>query len=447
MIDTSKKYGILGLARSGVAAAYQLKALGVNPLLSDAGSRDSITDAITLENDFECEFGGHSDKVLECDCLVVSPGIPLSVPIIEKAKEKNIELISEIELGYRIKNPNLKLIAITGSNGKSTTTSLIYHILKQAGYRCAMGGNIGDAFTGFPITGSDLDWMVLEISSFQLDLIDSFSPEIALLLNVTPDHLNRYASFDHYAQAKFRIFKNQKESQTAITNADDPVVKQYLETMPIEPSFFSLQNQADAWYSKDTLHFNHWQSDYPVAQMQIRGPHNNANALAAILACHAAGLGEEQIKAGLSTYHALEHRLQPVGIVRDVHFVNDSKATNTDSVHYALLSFDRPIHIIMGGSDKGEDFGVLTPLLKEKAKYVYIFGATKEKMLKSYQDKLPLVVCTTLDDCIHQAFSRAEKGDYIVLSPACASYDMFKNFEHRGSTFIRLVEDLRNEVE
>jgi UDP-N-acetylmuramoylalanine--D-glutamate ligase len=453
MFDVKKKYGILGLARSGIAAAYKIKSLGGIAFLSDLKPENEISDSHKLRQDFECEFGIHSEKLLDCDEWIVSPGIPLTAPIIKMGKTYDVRMISELEFGFQIKAPDSKIIAITGSNGKSTTASLIAHILQKSGKKCILAGNIGDAFCGFPIEKPGLEYIVLEVSSFQLDLIDSFKPDIALLLNITPDHLNRYNSFEDYALSKFNIFMNQGREQFAILNMDDMVISSFEHKIKSVRKYFSLETldslkvKPDTWVKNSDIYYGNGTRHFSSREMMIKGPHNLANAMASILACELAGLSPEQIEEGLKSFRALNHRLQFIREINGVSFYNDSKATNTDSVKYALLSFEKPIRIIMGGSDKGEDFSVLTDLLKEKAKKVYITGATSAQMMQAWFGKVPITAIEDFEASIRSAFLESESGDIIVLSPACASYDKFRNYEHRGETFISIVNALAGENE
>lgn len=453
MFSQKKKYGILGLARSGIAAAYKIRALGGSCFLSDKKAESDIPDAVQLKADFNCEFGGHSDKLLKCDEWIVSPGIPLNSEIIERGRAKSISMISELEFGYQIKASDSIVIAVTGSNGKSTTASLIAHIISESGKKCVLAGNIGDAFCGFAIEQPGIDFIVLEVSSFQLDLIQTFRPEVALLLNITPDHLNRYASFDEYTLSKFRIFQNQIADDHAILNLDDEIIQKHLNLVMSEKHFFSMQPAADnkplpeAWTSGRTIILDQGNYSFPFDEMQIKGPHNCANAMASMLACKAVGLTQVDVKSGLKSFQPLKHRLQFVAEVKGVSFYNDSKATNTDSVKYALLSFEQPIRIIMGGSDKGEDFSVLTNLLKQKARKIYITGETSEKMKQAWEGQIAVSVVDDFESCVRLVYQESQSGDVIVLSPACASYDKFRNFEHRGETFIDVVNSLVRENE
>jgi UDP-N-acetylmuramoylalanine--D-glutamate ligase len=453
MFSKEKKYGILGLARSGVAAAYKIKSMGGSAFLSDMKPESEMPDASILKNDFECEFGIHSDRLLSCDEWIVSPGIPLTAPIIQKGRSHKITMISELEFGFQIKAADSCLIAVTGSNGKSTTASLIAHIINQSGKNCLLAGNIGDAFCGFPIEKPGYDYIVLEVSSFQLDLIDTFKPDIALLLNITPDHLNRYATFNDYALSKMSVFRNQTSHEHAIINLDDTVTEGLAEMIKPQKHYFSLKPvlnsnpTPDAYLDRCFIMFGNGKSTFSIHDLLIKGPHNWANVMASILACELAGIPVSKIVEGLKTFKSLNHRLQYVETINGVSFYNDSKATNTDSVKYALLSFEQPIRIIMGGSDKGEDFAVLTDLLTQHAKKVYITGATADKMRQAWFGKLPIIVINDFEESVRTAFKESMTGDNIVLSPACASYDKFRNFEYRGETFINIVNALAREYE
>jgi UDP-N-acetylmuramoylalanine--D-glutamate ligase len=453
MFDQKKLYGILGLARSGIAAAEKIYSLGGRAMLSEMKAEADFPQAAELKQKFDCEFGGHSDRLLSCDEWIVSPGIPLTTAIISKGKAHGIKMISELEFGFQIKAPDSKIIAVTGSNGKSTTASLIAHIIKQSGRSCILAGNIGDAFCGFPIEQPGTDYIVLEVSSFQLDLIDTFMPEVALLLNITPDHLNRYRSFQDYALSKLNIFSNQDAQQHAILNLDDVVIAGLEERIKAKKHYFTLENAnnfreiPEAWLRDGFIHSQDGEFCFSIHDLQIKGPHNWANAQAAFLACFAAGIPIPEIVSGLRSFTSLEHRLQFVAAVDGISFYNDSKATNTDSVKYALLSFEQPIRVIMGGSDKGEDFGVLTELLQKHAKKVYVTGGTAKLMQQAWSGILPMQIIEDFEQCVRSAFAEAMTGDNIVLSPACASFDKFRNFEHRGQVFIDIVKSIARENE
>ena len=446
MLDKSKKYGILGLARSGIAAAFKLKELGITPFLSELRPAAEITGAEQLIKNFPCEFGGHTDKLLQCDCLIVSPGIPLNTPIIQKAKDRNIDLISEIELGYRIKAEDSKIIAVTGSNGKSTTVSLIQHILQQIGKKSILAGNIGDAFCSYSIEKPGIEYIVLEISSFQLDLIKDFKPDVAVLLNITPDHINRYNSFNDYVLSKMSIFRNQNETDTAVLFWDSAQIMRFAKNIKARKLYFSLsaKDNIAAFLTANYIQFGS-ETKVPLSNFEIKGPHNYANAMAAMLAVFALIPNAQIIAEAVKGFKALPHRLEYVGSVKGVSFYNDSKATNTDSVRSALYSFTEPIRIIMGGSDKGEDYSVLTADLQKTVTKAYLTGATREKMYQTWLHKIPLECIADFETAVRKAFSDSREGDVIVLSPACASFDRFLNYEERGNFFKEIVTRIINE--
>ena len=435
------KIGIIGIARSGLAAAYKIKELGGDPFLSELKIANKIEGSENIIKEFDCEFGEHTERLLECDTIIVSPGISLDIPILRKAKEKNIHLISEIEFGFLVKHPESKIIAITGSNGKSTTVSLIHYILQTAGYNSVLAGNIGMAFCSYPIEKPGIDFIVLELSSFQLELIDKFKPDVAAILNITPDHLNRYNNFDDYALAKFNIFRNQDKSDLAILNLDDEMSLKHRNKF--DPKYFSLNSKTDIYFDGKQIKFD---SEFiNIDKATIKGPHNIANIMASILAVSPFGIDKNTIEKSLSTFASLPHRLEFVAEVRGVKFVNDSKATNTESVKYALQSFDQPIRIIMGGGGKGEDYSILIPYLKKYARKVYLTGETRLEMKKAFSGSVDLAVFEDFEEAIRNAFKDAFTGEYVVLSPACTSYDMFKNFEERGNRFKETVLKLKNE--
>jgi len=439
----NKRIGILGMAKSGLAAAKKIHELGGIPFLSELKTEENINDSLFIKKRFDCEFGGHTEKLFNSDFIIVSPGIPLNIPILQKAKAKNIKLISEIELGYLLKHPASKIIAVTGSNGKSTTVSLIHHILQTAGYNSILAGNIGNALTSFPIEKKGIDFIVLELSSFQLDLIDTFKADVGVILNITPDHLNRYSSFDDYANSKMNIFKNQTENDLAILNLDDVMLSKFYHKINSTKKTFSLKSKADSYFDGNFI--IHQKDRFSLKDTKLLGPHNISNIMASILAVSYLGINSEIIRKALKTFSPLPHRLEFITQINSVKFFNDSKATNTDSVKFALKSFGKPIKIIMGGSDKGEDFSVLNPLLKKHAKKIYLIGETTNVMKEIFKSVTDISTFTDFKKCIFTTFSEAEKGDIILLSPGCASFDMFNNFEERGNTFRKIVMELKNE--
>lgn len=437
----NRKYGILGMARSGIAAASKVNQLGGKAFLSEFKPESEITNSKNIKETFQCEFGGHTKKILDNDVLILSPGIPRSIPILQDAMKNNIEIISEIEFGFRIKHPESKVIAITGSNGKSTTVSLIHHILRSAGYNSILAGNIGTAFSSYPIEKDNIDFIVLELSSFQLELIDTFRADVAAILNITPDHLNRYKNFEDYAETKFNIFNNQNPNNLAILNMSDEPSTQFSNEINSTLKFFSLNTKSDIYFNGKSILCD--RKEFSVKHASIRGPHNIANIMCAILAVSPFNIEEKIIQRALETFSPLAHRMEFVKEIHGVKFYNDSKATNTDSVKYALQSFKKPIRIILGGAGKGEDYSVLIPYLKQNAKKIYLTGDTINEMEKVFSETLEIVTDKDFKSIIEIAFSESEEGDIVVLSPACTSYDRFNNFEERGNTFKKIVHGLR----
>jgi UDP-N-acetylmuramoylalanine--D-glutamate ligase len=446
MFDASLKYGILGLARSGIAAAYKIKELRAIAFLSELQEARQILSAQELLQDFACEFGGHTDKLLDCEVWIVSPGIPLSASILQKGKAQGIRMISEIEFGYQIKAEDSQIIAVTGSNGKSTTASLIHHILKELGKNCILAGNIGDAFCSFPIHKPGIEYIVLEISSFQLDLIESFAPQVAILLNLSPDHLNRYPDFAAYCESKLGIFRYQNSGDFAVLNQDSAEITKRDEFIKAQKLYFSGIAQ-DAAAQVNGKFIQVGKDKLSIYELKIQGRHNQLNALAALLSIQALGLDLKQGMKAATSFKALPHRLEFVDSINGVAFYNDSKATNCDSTKSALESFERPIRIILGGSDKGEDFSLLTDSLQKHAVKAYVTGDTQNLMRQAWLGKLPLEFADDLDSSVRRAFAEAAMGENIVLSPACASFDHFKNFEHRGETFKAIVREIKREKE
>ncbi|MDO9578860.1 MAG: UDP-N-acetylmuramoyl-L-alanine--D-glutamate ligase [Candidatus Cloacimonadales bacterium] len=436
------KFGILGMARSGLAAAAKITELGGNVFISEFKPEDKIENAAEIKKKFTCEFGGHSDEILANDVIILSPGIPQTIPILQKAKTKNIEVISEIEFGYRIKHPGSKIIAVTGSNGKSTTVSLIHHILQTAGFKAIPAGNIGTAFTAFPIEKPGIDFIVLELSSFQLELIATFKPDVAAVLNITPDHLNRYKNMDEYAKAKFNIFRNMNLADLAILNSDDEFTQKFSSSIKAGIKYFSLSGKSDIEFSKKK-NLTYRGKTISIENATIKGPHNIANIMASILAVSPFEITEEKIEKAISTFRPLPHRLEFVEEIDGISFYNDSKATNTDSVKYALRSFPKPVRIIMGGAGKGEDYSILNPILKKHAKKIYLVGDTRFEMAEAFKDTVEIEIFESYEAVINAAFNDSFHGDVIVLSPACTSYDMFKNFEERGERFKQIVRNLK----
>lgn len=455
---TQNKIGVLGLARSGIAAGLKLTSLGYTVIMNDLKSEVEL-----LENEFVSrdelnylqsqgvvELGYHSNKLMECELVILSPGIPLNNEFVVKLKSSGIKVISEIELGFLLKSPESKIIAVTGSNGKSTTVSLIHHILTWSGYNSILAGNIGMAFTRYPIEKSGIDYIVLELSSFQLDLIDNFKAETAVILNITPDHLDRYKSFQDYKKSKFRIFKNQGPEDMLVINGDDDVLLEIFK-MKISQKikYFSFKSKlADIYYENSFIKSNNRRIN--TSNFNLKGLHNIYNLMAAILILENIDITDKEIEEALLSFKSLPHRLEYVDKIGDVVFYNDSKATNCDSVLYALDGFQQKIHLILGGYDKGEDFEILISSLAAKCSGIYLVGDTKERMYQTFRESdllnpNQIQSCNDLEEAVFKAWRNAQRGELVLLSPACASFDMFKNYEHRGNFFKKIVRSIKNE--
>ena len=434
---------ILGGGESGVGAARLAQAKGHQVFLSDQGELKAAYQNELNEYQIPFETGQHTlERILAADEIIISPGIPEKSEIVQAIKKKGISLISEIEFAARY--TDAKLIAITGSNGKTTTTLLTYHLLKEAGYQVGLAGNIGHSFAK-QVMEQSFDWYVLEISSFQLDRCFEFSPDIAVLVNITPDHLDRYDyKFENYIHSKFRIFQNAKAANTCIYWGDDEVIQQYKSLIPshtqIQEIHFSPA-QGSATITEEEIIFE--DGSIQRATAPIQGPHNAMNMSAAILAAKSAGVAWDSIVKHLPSFQNAPHRLEPCGNWQGVQFINDSKATNVDAVYYALNSFTKPIILIIGGVDKGNDYSVLDELVKNRVKGIVCLGTDNSKLETHFGKSVALFAQTNqLENAIKQAMDWAKSGDIILLSPACASFDLFKNYEDRGDQFKATVKHL-----
>ena len=434
---------ILGGGESGVGAARLAQAKGHQVFLSDQGELKAAYQNELNEYQIPFETGQHTlERILAADEIIISPGIPEKSEIVQAIKKKGISLISEIEFAARY--TDAKLIAITGSNGKTTTTLLTYHLLKEAGYQVGLAGNIGHSFAK-QVMEQASDWYVLEISSFQLDRCFEFSPDIAVLVNITPDHLDRYDyKFENYIHSKFRIFQNAKAANTCIYWGDDEVIQQYKSLIPshtqIQEIHFSPA-QGSATITEEEIIFE--DGSIQRATAPIQGPHNAMNMSAAILAAKSAGVSWDSIVKHLPSFQNAPHRLEPCGNWQGVQFINDSKATNVDAVYYALNSFTKPIILIIGGVDKGNDYSVLDELVKNRVKGIVCLGTDNSKLETHFGKSVALFAQTNqLENAIKQAMDWAKSGDIILLSPACASFDLFKNYEDRGDQFKATVKHL-----
>lgn len=451
MKNENKNLVILGAAESGIGAALLGKQQGWDVFVSDAGSINETNKNVLLDAGIAFEEGQHSlDKVLQAGCVVKSPGIPDKVEVIKKIRKAKIEVCSEIEFGFRYKGDS-KIIAITGSNGKSTTTKLTYHILKEAGYDVAMVGNIGYSFAK-QIAEQPTEWYVMEISSFQLDDTHCFRPDVAVLLNITPDHLDRYDyNFENYIASKFRIAAQQTNSDYFIVNMDDAVIEKYIATNSLQPKtiYFTmneqLQNEDGAFIKDDELHINYEGEDVNMSihDLSVKGKHNQYNSMAAGISARIAGIRKEKIRESFATFEGLEHRLEFVATIRGVDFINDSKATNVNSVWFALESMKTPTVLILGGLDKGNDYTEIEGLVSEKVKAIVCMGVDNTPIHKAFDGKVETIVDTqSTNDAVKAAYALSEKGDTVLLSPACASFDLFRNYEERGRQFKEAVRNL-----
>ncbi len=435
---------VLGAAESGVGAAMLAQKVGARVWVSDAGEIQEGYRKELERAGIDFEAGGHDlEKVLAADWIVKSPGIPGTAKVVVAAREKGIQVVSEIEFASWF--TEAKIIAITGTNGKTTTTSLIYHLLRNQGLNVGLAGNIGDSFA-LQVAEKNFDWYVIEVSSFQLDDILYFRPHIALLLNITPDHLDRYeGSLEKYAAAKLRITENQTADDVFIYGSESEVLVEAMKSIQIKATkkAFSLKKTAlsKAWMEGNELVLEQgFRFDFRATMLS--GKHNQLNALAALLAAE-----EFLPKAGegLATFRPVSHRMEPVAEFDGIVFINDSKATNVDSALYALDGVDRPIIWMAGGIDKGNDYEAVRHLIDEKVNAIVILGAYREYLDAAFPDILR-VGAASMKEAVELAYQLAENGDAVLLSPACASFDLFRNYEDRGDQFRTCVENLKNEL-
>lgn len=435
-----KKLVVLGAGESGVGAAILGKKQQFDVFVSDRGVIKEDYKQTLIDHGIDFEEGKHDvERILLANIVMKSPGIPKKADLIQKIKAKNIPLVSEIEFASRY--TDAKIIAITGSNGKTTTTSLMYHILKQAGLNVGLGGNIGLSFAK-AVAENSYDYYVLEISSFQLDDIITFKPYIAILLNITPDHLDEYDNqFDHYALAKFRITENQDENDFFIYNQDDEKIIEMLNKQSVRAKRkpFSMKDAEQDSYADHEL-FRITCSDgifnMPIQDLGLIGTHNVSNSLAAATAANILKIRNESIKKSLSDFKSVEHRLEPVTTVDGVLFINDSKATNVNATYFALESMTSPVVWIVGGKDKGNDYEELLPFVKKKVVAIVCLGLDNSKIIDFFSPYIDTIVDTaSMPEAVKQSKRLAKSGDTVLLSPACASFDLFNGYEERGHLF------------
>ena len=440
---------ILGAGESGVGTALLAKQKGYNVFVSDASAIKPIFQAELEANAIAFESGMHDvERILAADLVMKSPGIPEKSELVKQIRTKGIQVISEIEFGYRYKGES-KIVAITGSNGKTTTTSLLYHICKVAEQDVAIVGNIGFSFAR-QIAVDPKKLYVIEVSSFQLDDIKSFRPDIAILLNITEDHLDRYNyQFEYYIKSKFRIIENQTEKDCFIYCIDDEVIVKHLELLTTNTNLlpFSMKQELKkGGYIKNEqmmLKIQEERVTMSIYDFALKGKHNAYNTMAASIAATTLGIRKEKIREAVSNFHSLEHRMEFVATVKGVDFINDSKATNVNSTWYALESMQKPTVLILGGVDKGNDYALVADLVKEKVKAIVCMGTDNAKLIEFFKDKVAQIIeVDSAKNAVNASFKLAEKGDVVLLSPACASFDLFKNYEDRGQQFKESVKAL-----
>ena len=425
-----KRIVVLGAGESGSGAAILAKEKGFDVFVSDCGTISEPYRALLNQNGVKWEDGQHSEElILNADEVVKSPGIPLNAPLIQKLQAQGTPIISEIEFAARY--THAKMICITGSNGKTTTTSLIFYILKQAGLNVGLAGNIGNSLA-LQVAHEDHDYYVIELSSFQLDNMYDFKADIAILLNITPDHLDRYDyKFQNYIDAKFRITRNQTKEDSFIYWAEDPVIDREMKRLQLGatlyPYGFSYPNPL------------------PVGEeeLSLKGRHNVLNSMAATIAANVVGIKKDIIRESLKSFQGVEHRLQYVATVKGVRYINDSKATNVNSCWYALESMTTPTVLILGGKDKGNDYSEIDELVREKCHTLIFMGLHNEKLREHFGGfGLNIIDTDNLHDAIQGAYNAAHEGDTVLLSPCCASFDLFKSYEDRGNQFMEAVRNL-----
>jgi UDP-N-acetylmuramoylalanine--D-glutamate ligase len=445
----STKIVILGAGESGVGTALLAKQKGYNVFVSDASAIKPIFQAELEANGIQFESGTHDiERILGADEVMKSPGIPEKNELVMQIRAKGIPVISEIEFGFRYKGDS-KIVAITGSNGKTTTTSLLYHICKVADQDVAIVGNIGFSFAR-QIAVDPKKLYVIEVSSFQLDDIKSFRPDIAILLNITEDHLDRYNyQFEYYIKSKFRIIENQTEKDCFIYCIDDEVVVKHLELLTTNTNLlpFSMKQELKkGGYIKNEqmmLKIQEERVTMSIYDFALKGKHNAYNTMAASIAASTLGIRKEKIREAVSNFHSLEHRMEFVATVKGVDFINDSKATNVNSTWYALESMQKPAILVLGGVDKGNDYALIADLVKEKVKAIVCMGTDNAKLIEFFKDKVAQIIeVDSAKKAVDASFKLAEKGDVVLLSPACASFDLFKNYEDRGQQFKESVKAL-----
>ena len=443
-----KRVLVVGLGKSGVASALFLESRGARVTVSDSKSEEQLRQEIPslLDRGIVVETGKHGERTFrDQDLIVVSPGVPYEVPQLQQARRLGIPVVGEIELAAQFLTGTI--IAITGSNGKTTTTTLAGEVIASGGSKTLVGGNIGTPAITFVDQSSPDTWVVLEISSFQLETVETFRPHIAAILNITPDHLDRHGSMENYIAAKARIFENQTAEDFAVLNADDERTATLANGLKPQVLWFSRKQEVErgAFVRNGEIIFRDVKGEraiMPANEMSLKGAHNLENVLAAVVIGMVAGVEPAKIRRAVRDFKAVEHRLEYVATVRGVEYYNDSKATNVDATIKALESFPGGIHLILGGKDKGSDYRLLNDLLRERVRRVYTVGAAAEKIQLHIGDVVPITSAGTLDIAVRKAAEQAQMGDIVLLAPACASFDQFNSYEERGRVFKDLVQTL-----
>lgn len=439
---------ILGAARSGIGLAALLANAGARVLLSDRKSRPAVTDPLDWleQRGVKMEFGGHSNKVLAADLICISPGISLTIPILLEAQERRVPILGELEVASWF--CSAPIIGITGSNGKTTTTELTGEIFKQHFKKVLVGGNIGAPLAREIQFNPHAEIIILEISSFQLETIANFHPQVAVIMNLSPNHLDRYPDYESYIAAKLQILRNMDEADILIYSADDGFLQRRVADSKPQKIPFSISRELKpgAFWKDGAIHiqWKEYQQQIPVRRTLLRGPHNRCNMVVAALLSVLKGVPPEIVTGVLENFPGVEHRLEAVRTIDGVQFVNDSKATTVAALGFALRSFSEPIVLIAGGKDKGGDFSELNGLLKEHARAVVVIGEAARRMEKAWKAVLPVSGAATLEDAVDTARKLAGAGDVVLLSPACSSFDMFRDYEDRGRQFKTIVKNIKS---
>ncbi|MGA3134486.1 MAG: UDP-N-acetylmuramoyl-L-alanine--D-glutamate ligase [Terracidiphilus sp.] len=446
-----KKVLVVGLGKSGLAAALFLRRRGAQVTVSDIRSAEALAKEIPalIEEGIMVETGGHGLLTFRRqDLIVVSPGVPLDTPELAQVRSFGLPVIGELELAARFLKG--RMLAITGSNGKTTTTALVGEILQKAGIPSLVGGNIGVPVVALIDQSRDETWSVLEVSSFQLESTDQFHPSIAVILNITPDHLDRHGSFENYCAAKERIFARQTAADFLVLNADSERVAEAAVRAPAVIYWFSIEHPVEqgAWLDNGYVIYRPakgaaTEQVMPLSEIPLKGAHNVENVLAAVVAARLAGAPADAIRQAIESFQAVEHRLEFVARIDGVEYYNDSKATNVDATAKAVAAFDSGIHLILGGKDKGSPYTVLAPLLRERVRAVYTIGSAAAKIESELRGVVSIHSCQTLDNAVGAAAAAARPGEVVLLAPACSSFDQFESYEHRGRVFKELVAERR----